>query len=282
MATISLFSAKGSPGVTTTTLGVTLAWADAVAGRSALAVDADPIGGDVASGILRGTVPTGCGVLPLATARGMGPSEAVASASVHLRRDGSAGVIPGVPDSTRAAALTLAWDVLSQAQTDLGGGGVDLLVDCGRLDAGASLAPWVVDTDLAVLVVRPRLTDVTAAHRFVTMLTSVRADDGRSAGTVGQLGLVVVEVRSAYRATEVADVLGLPLLAAVPFDFDGASVYSDGTAPPRGFTRSSYARALHGLAARLGSEVGLRPQAGKGPGASSGRSSQHHLQQVRS
>ena len=57
---------------------------------------------------------------------------------------------------------------------------------------------------------------------------------------------------------------------------------TDGTAPPRGFTRSSYARALHGLAARLGSEVGLRPQAGKGPGASSGRSSQHHLQQVRS
>ena len=264
MTTISLFSAKGSPGVTTTTLGVAMAWTQAVSGRSAVAIDADAIGGDVASGILRGHVPAGCGMLPLATSRGVPPAQAVASAVVDLRQDGTAGVIPGVPDSGRAAALTLGWDLVSQAMADLDASGVDLLVDCGRVDAGAALAPWLAESGLAVLVVRPRLTDVTAAHRFLTTL-STRAGDHRTAdGLVGRMRLVVVEAPAAYRAREVADVLGLPLLAAVPFDIDGAGVYADGAAPARGFARSSYARGLHGLADRLGSECDLRPRAASG------------------
>ena len=74
MAIISLLSAKGSPGVTTSVVALTMAWTSAHGGRSAVAVDADPIGGDTAAGILGGTVPSGAGILALATARGVAPS----------------------------------------------------------------------------------------------------------------------------------------------------------------------------------------------------------------
>ena len=98
MATISLLSAKGSPGVTTLTVALTMAWSTVHSGRRALAVDADPIGGDTAAGVLRGAVPTSAGILALATARGVDAHEALDSACVHLRADGSARVLPGVPD----------------------------------------------------------------------------------------------------------------------------------------------------------------------------------------
>ena len=54
MATFTVLSAKGSPGVSTLAVGLALAWAGAAPGRKALAVDADPIGGDFAAGVLGG------------------------------------------------------------------------------------------------------------------------------------------------------------------------------------------------------------------------------------
>lgn len=252
MATLTLLSAKGSPGVSTLTVGLALAWRAALPGRSALAVDADPAGGDFAAGILGGALPAGSGMIPLATTRGGNPIDAVAGAAVHLAPGGSAQLLAGVPDSTRAGALVLAWDILTAARADLAGEGRDLLVDAGRVDLSRSAAPWLVTTDLALLVLRPTLPAVTAAHRFVARWSASGAETSAT-----PLEIIIVSAPSPYREREVAAAVGAPCRAVIPFDPAHARVHSEGVAPMRGFARSGYARALVGLAGALGSEFGL-------------------------
>jgi hypothetical protein len=242
VATISLLSAKGSPGVTTATVALTMAWSTAHPSRSALAVDADPIGGDTAAGVLRGAVPFSSGILPLATARGLDAYDALDSASVHLRADGSARVLPGVPDEARAAALPLAWDILAQLRGDMHHSGADVLVDAGRVDRAGLHAAWLADSDLAILVVRPSLAAVMAAHRFAAAWPLAGVP----------LHLLVIDADSPYRAAEVGEAVGVPLLGVIAFDAAGARVHSDGANPGRGFERSEYARTVRRTAGDLG------------------------------
>jgi hypothetical protein len=242
MATVTLVSAKGSPGASTLTIGMSLAWSIVAPGRSALAVDADPAGGDFAAGVLGGVLPAGSGMIPLATARGVPAVEAVGAAAVHLREDGTARLIAGVPDPARAAALELAWDTLAAARPDLDRADEDLIVDAGRVDLSRPPAPWMIDCDLALLVVRPTLPAVTAAHRFARTWRT-----GGAATAATPLELVVVDSPSPYAVGEVADAVGLECRGVLPYEPVHARVHSDGIDPTRGFARSGYARALTGL-----------------------------------
>lgn len=248
MASVAIASAKGSPGATTLTVALALGWFAGSGGRHALVVDADPSGGDMAAGVLRGSVPAQAGMLALASARGMPPEAAVPAAGVALRADGTARLIPGVPDAARAGALPLAWDRLVEARSALEAEQVDLLVDAGRVDPVAS-APWLDEADLVLLVVRPTLPAVTAAHRWVATRRG-----GAVTPTV-PLALVVVESPSPYRAHEVATAVGLPLQGVVPFDPVHAQVHAEGAAPGRGFGRSAYARAVQQVAADVAARV---------------------------
>ena len=242
MSVISLLSAKGSPGVTTSVVALTLAWAAAQPDRSAVAVDADPIGGDTAAGVLAGVVEPRAGVLALATARGVGPREALDSASVHLRADGSARLVPGVPDSARSAALSLAWDVVAEERAALHHDGCDVIVDAGRVGVAGPTWPWLVDSDLALLVVRPTLPSVVAAHRFASAWSLPEVP----------LHLLVVDAASPYRPAEVSKAVGIPLLGVIPWDSERARVHYEGSPPSRGFERSQYARGVRRAAADIG------------------------------
>lgn len=239
MTTITLLSAKGSPGVTTAVVGLSLAWSGTTHGRRVIAVDADPAGGDTAAGVLRAALDAPAGMLALAASRGIDPVEAIDASAVALSADGAARVLPGVPDGARSGALPLAWDVLTAAAPMLEEHGVDLLVDAGRVDRAH---PWITGADIAVLVVRPTLPAVAAARRFVI---------GWPVETT-PLELLVVESASAYSNAEVATAVGLPLLGAIAFDPRSAAVHSDGAPPARGFERSAYARSLRRVAADLG------------------------------
>jgi hypothetical protein len=242
MATISFLSAKGAPGVTTATVALTLAWSGAHPGRKALMVDADPIGGDTAAGVLRGAAPASAGILPLATTRDLDAQAALDAAAVDLRADGSARVVPGVPDEARAAAIPLAWDMVAEVRADLHRQGRDVLVDAGRVDRAGLATAWLTDSDLAVLLVRPSLPAVLAAHRFVEEWPL----------PVVPLHVLVVDAPSPYRAAEVAGAVGAPLAGAIAFDAAAARVHSEGAAPGRGFERSEYSRTAHRTAVDVG------------------------------
>ena len=172
----------------------------------------------------------------------MEPRDALDSATVHLRADGSARVLPGVPDQARSAALPLAWDVLADLRTHLHHEGADVLVDAGRVDRAGVGSAWLADSDLAVLMVRPSLPAVMAAHRFVA--------DWPWAGV--PLHLLVVDASSPYRVAEVAQAVGAPLIGVLAFDPAAARVHSEGANPGRGFERSEYARSVRRVAADLG------------------------------
>ncbi len=242
MAVISVLSAKGSPGVTTATVALTMAWAGAHPARTAVALDADAIGGDMAAGVLRGAAPAQAGVLSLATSRGLDPIQAVDAASVHLRADGSARIIPGVPDAARAPALTLAWSVVADLPSHEHGDGLDILVDAGRVDRPGEDTPWLRESDRTLLLVRPTLAAVTAAHRFVA----------RWPWPTARMHLVVVAAPSPYSVGEVAGAVGLPLAGTITFDPVAARVHSEGAAPGRAFERSEYVRSIRRLAGSLG------------------------------
>jgi Flp pilus assembly CpaE family ATPase len=248
MASVTIASAKGSPGATTLTVALALGWSAGSGGRHALVVDADPVGGDTAAGVLRGSVPAQAGMLALASARGIPSEAAVAAASIALRADGTARLIPGVPDAARAGALPLAWDRLVEARSWLEAEQVDLLVDAGRVEPQPS-APWLDASDLVLLVVRPTLPAVTAAHRWVA------ARRAGAASRTSPLALVVVEAPSPYRPHEVATAVGLPLQGVVPFDPVHARVHAEGAAPGRSFGRSAYARAVQQVATDVSSRV---------------------------
>ena len=71
MSLVVLCSATGAPGVTTAGLALMWAWKQAVPGRRALLVDADPAGSSLLPGFLEAGIPAGGGVLGLAAERGL-------------------------------------------------------------------------------------------------------------------------------------------------------------------------------------------------------------------
>ena len=248
MTIITLLSAKGAPGVTTATVALGLAWSGVHPGRSALVIDADTAGGDTAAGVLRGTAPAHAGVLPLATARGISARQAVDSASVHLRADGSARLVPGVPDRARSAALGLAWDTISQQLDELADEGCDVLVDAGRVDVSAPVAPWIAQSDLVLLATLSNLPSALAAHQFAAAWNCPHVP----------LHLLVVDSESPYRPVEVSEAVGVGLIGVLPFDQRNARVHSEGVVPPRGFERSGYVRGVQRVAADLGASAKLQ------------------------
>lgn len=70
MSLVTLCSASGAPGVTTAALALLWTWPQAVPGRRALLIDADPACSGLLPGFLEAGIPAGGGVLGLAAERG--------------------------------------------------------------------------------------------------------------------------------------------------------------------------------------------------------------------
>lgn len=251
MATVALLSAKGSPGVTTSTLAMAFAWPTATA-RSVVVFDADPVGGDTAPGILGGGVVPATGALALAAMRSTDPVAAVESCSVPLDEAGRVRLLPGVPDSSRAGALSLAWDHIAEV-----GEQFDVLVDAGRVDVADPIPAWPVESDLMLLAVRPNLRSIAAAHRLVAGWPEVQT----------RLAALVIEEPGPYSAAQAAGAVGLPMLGTIPFDPQRARVYSDGARAKRDHSRSGYVRQVLACAAKACQEAarnGLKAEVSHG------------------
>ena len=232
MALIVFASAAGSPGVTTTAVGLALTWP-----RPVLLVEADPTGGSaVLAGFFRGAhrppggvdrsglgatgrvhSPRRCprltmpipGFAGVAAAGGPGPwavpqpDGCVGAVDGGVERVGVDG--PGRDGRRRPARL------------DRFPGAADLrrrpdVVDGADRSGGAVGGP-VVGGDVAVRVRPDR-----------------RGGPARVCCWSGRAG--------PYGAREVSKVLRLPVTAALPWDPDGAAVFSRGATPPRRFDRS--------------------------------------------
>ena len=127
MAMIVLASAAGSPGVTTSALGLALTWP-----RPVLLIEADPTGGSaMLAGFFRGTAAQTTGLIDLAWAYREGLlTEALSELPIPVP-DSSASLLPGVRAHTQAGSLAALWDPLATALKGLDRTGRDVIIDGG-------------------------------------------------------------------------------------------------------------------------------------------------------
>jgi hypothetical protein len=212
----ALVSAGGSPGVTTTALALALSWAGPV-----IVAECDPGGGSVLAGALGGHVPGGTGLVEHAIEAGRNPAAAAASLTgrlVPLDTDRTRMVLPGLSDPRQAVALASAWPAVAST---LAAQACDVIADCGRLDAGDGqpLAVLRAASTVAV-VVRPTLRQAWAARPRIEMLDQLLGGTSRVA--------LLVTGPGRHPAKEIADALGVPVIAVLPEDVRSAGVLSEG------------------------------------------------------
>ncbi|GAB3862549.1 hypothetical protein GCM10028801_28220 [Nocardioides maradonensis] len=241
MAVICLTSASGSPGVTTTSVGLAFCWP-----RPVLLVEADPTGGSgILAGFLKGTEPYDAGLLELALSP-LGVADALRD--VVRRLSPTVSLVAGTRTHAQAPALRDIWEPLATALADLEGNGQDVIVDAGRLGLTGSPQALLESADLTLLMTRATLPSISAARSWAD---AVR----QPAKGWRHPGLLLVAEGRPYRDSEVSKVLGMPVVADLPDDPEAAAVYHRGGAPPRHFESGPYVRALQGAVQSIQAKV---------------------------
>jgi len=241
MAVICLTSASGSPGVTTTAVGLAFCWP-----RPVLLVEADPTGGSgILAGFLKGTTPYDAGLVELA----LSPlSTADALRDVVRPLSPNVSLVAGTRTHAQSAALRDVWEPLGLALSDLEANGQDVIIDAGRLGLTGAPQALLDLADLTLLVTRTTLPALSAARSWAETVRQPAADWRHP-------GLLLIGEGQPYRGAEVSKVLGLPVVAEVTDEPAAAPVYNPGANPPRHFETGTYLRGLQAAAQSLQAQV---------------------------
>jgi hypothetical protein len=150
VALISVMSAKGAPGATTTSMLLANLWP-----APSILVDADPLGGDIALRLPgeHGPLDPGQGLMSLlpAARRGLEPQTVVAHAQTAL---GGQQVLGGLPGPEQAVAAAPLWSSLAQAFARIPG--VDVFADIGQVSSRSTHLAMVESSSALLCVYRPR------------------------------------------------------------------------------------------------------------------------------
>ena len=223
MALIVLASASGSPGVTTTALGIALVWH-----RPVVLVDADPVGGSaLLAGYFQGTVSDDDAMVHLVLARRDGRLAEVLPRTMISVPGTYVSILPGPKSHAQAGSLSELWRALAFELRALEQTGQDVIVDAGRLGMVHSPQGLIRAADLALLVTRTDLPALAAARQWAAEWTEGTQDGTGAAGVAALL----VGAGRPYEASEVAKVLALPVLESLAWDPRSARVFSEGQKP---------------------------------------------------
>lgn len=262
-----LCSASGSPGVTTTAIGLTRSWP-----RSSLLVEADPTGGSaIYAGMLQGKRAPSGGLIDLALMHRQGVAlvDAIPVVSAPLDENvtdpAARWFVPGSRSHVQAPTLAALWEPLAAALKELEESGQDVIVDAGRLGLAGWPEPLVQAADLALLVTGNSLPALAAARSWASALR----EDMSAVGAQRNLGLLVIDESARWPATQAggvprvrphsarqaSKVLGLPVIATVPWDPSAADVYSHGARAPRKWEAAALPRAFDAAAAGISATI---------------------------
>lgn len=229
MALIAIASAKGAPGVTVTSLALTLAWP-----RSAILAECDPAGGSIQAGYLGGQLIAERGLAKLAIAERHGRLyDEFGPQLIDLGNDAQQHhrwLLPGVTDPAHAASLTPAmWERLGGylAQLEDTEPAFDVLADCGRIPALNAPLTLMHHAEVVLLLVERTMPSISSARPRVLLLRRELEQHG-----VGVLRLLV-RGRGPYGAKEIAEELQTPVLAELPDDDRTARMLGTGEGTPR-------------------------------------------------
>jgi MinD-like ATPase involved in chromosome partitioning or flagellar assembly len=262
MGLISLVSAKGAPGTTTTSLALAALWP-----RHVLLADCDPAGGDVA---LRMPGETGepldrdRGLLSLAAVSRRGLTGAQVREHVQRVR-GGLDVLSGVRSPEQAAASAHLWASLGSALDAMDR--IDVLADCGRVGGDSATLiqlPVLRSSRLVVFVTRPETAAVVhLRERIEALSVALRS---RSVDGV-PLGALVVARSNDGRGVEgvrqvlARDDLPVTFLGHVALDERGAAAFHG--QPQARLEKTLLVRSAREVASRLAE--GMEPY-WSGPG----------------
>lgn len=260
MTVTILTSASGSPGVTTTALGLTLQWPD-----SCLLVDGD-YHQAVLTGYLQGHYVTSNGMVHVINAARISPDveEAVWRQSIPLPDDEEDGrrrlLLPGVSTGQAADAVYQSWPAVAAALHELGDAGIDTIVDYGRM-TWRGVHPALIDVATHVLLMtRPTMRSAGAAFWAAQRLV----EQAHDVGATPKMGLLVRRPTLAaatltgpgreehgYSDREIEQFLPLPVRGSIVHDPTNARLLSDGGERGPKFAKTAYATSLTHLAQHL-------------------------------
>lgn len=249
MSVLTLTSAGGSPGVTSTALGLALSWP-----RDCLLVDAnrDPDQA-VLAGFLGGADPGGLGLPALALAHREGRSldPEVVRASLPLPTDSAIrrAFLPGFAHPAGAELFTPVWPALLESLHASSRIGMDVVVDAGRIGRSGLPAALVQRSDLLLVCCRTSLRALACLRLYLPRLLDATHE------VATRVGLLLVGDGRPYGAGEIAAQFQTPVMATIVHDPAAASVLSDGAAPARRFADSSYRRSIVAATSRLSADL---------------------------
>lgn len=245
MAIMTLHSATGAPGVTTTALGLAWQW-----GRPVLVVEADLAGSSILTGFLRGEQPPAEGVLALSKATIRSQSWQLSQHTIRLAD--AVWLLPGAQSPTQAHGMSPAWPQMMSALRAHEATGADVLIDCGRTlhpHADPRAVLWQ-EADQRVVLTRTRAPEAIAAARLARALV-----DGEDTSGVGRTSLAVIR-HGDYGVREVTGLARAPRCGTLPWSPRTAAVFSDGSrARGRRVSRSVLGVALRQTARTLQARV---------------------------
>ncbi|WP_419708045.1 hypothetical protein [Promicromonospora sp. NFX87] len=248
---ITLASAKGAPGVSTTAIALAIHWP-----RPVVILEADLSGSSIIPGYLRGQIKHDRGVPRLTIAHNNGHlADELPTQTLPLdpRRpaDGPL-LIPGLFDAGTATAAKDLWGPLAShlaSQKDH-----DTIVDLGRLDAVSDHRDAFIRlADLSLLASTSRLPDILATRHLVRR-REAKTTEGARAFT--NLRSLTIGPGKPYTAKEVAETVELRAVEPVGWDPKYASAFSDGVSrAPREYSKSEFSRSIDKLAADVSRQV---------------------------
>ena len=230
MSLICFASAKGSPGVTLTSLAVAATLA-VRPDRKVLLLEADRSGGSLA---VRYQLPRQPGLITLAAAghHGLTRDELWNHAQ---ELPGGLGVIVAPEREDRIAPILAdGGKRLGRWLADLPD--IDVVADCGRIDSKAIDSGLVSQADRVYLLARPRAEEIQPGAALAARARQLDMD----------VEWLLIGDRP-HDPVEVAEVTGVPVAAILPDDSRGAEAILEGRSDGRG-NRGRLARAIQSFA----------------------------------
>jgi len=230
MSLICFASAKGSPGVTLTSLAVAAALA-ARPERKVVLLEADPSGGSLA---MRYQLPRQPGLITLAAAGRHGLTRDELWNHVQELPGGLGVIVAPEREDRSAAILSDGGCRLGRWLGDLPD--VDVVADCGRIDSKAIDSGLVSEADAVYLLARPRAEEIQPAAAL--------AERARERGLT--VAWLLIGDRP-HDPAEVADVTGTTVAAVLPDDQRAADAILESRADGHA-RRGRLARAIRSFA----------------------------------
>ncbi len=251
MAIVLVTSASGSPGVTSTAIGLALVWPKPV-----LLADCDRTASQaVLAGYLRGTDAGGVGLTGLARAHREARcfTSALTGETIPLAfGDVQRMFLPGFATPGAAHLFDPAWGALGDTFAALSQSGMDVVVDVGRMGPLGPPAGLLMQADAVLVVTRSHLPALSAVRLHLPILV-----DGleRARGAATGVGLVVIGEGRPYTAEEISRQFNTAVAGTVIHDPTAAAVLGEGTPEPRRYGDSRYIRSLRALSSAVVAQI---------------------------